>query len=34
MGSIRENTLMNTIGPDTTIVPHVDSDYPNYKTEL
>jgi len=32
MGSIKENTFMNTIVPDTTI-PKIDSDYPNYKTE-
>ena len=31
MGSIKDNTLMNTIGPDTTIPP-IDSDYINYKT--
>jgi len=33
MGSIKDNTMMNTIVPDTTIPP-VESDYPNYKSEL
>jgi len=34
MGSIKDNhTLMNTIGPETTTIPPVDSEYPNYKNE-
>jgi hypothetical protein len=33
MGSIKDNNFMNTIVPDTTIPP-IDSDYPNYKSEM